>query len=269
MNDFKSQKIKSSLKSLFKKKQITYEDISIELECSVPTVKRILGPEELTLSRLLQLCEILNISLTDLETMTEQTSETKESFSKEQELFLAKNSHYLAYLIQLYSGESPQQIAEKNQLTSRSTDRYLLNLEKMDLIRVTGKQKVKPTFKDLPGFGSGPLARAYFDTFISAGAQFFKEFIGQSLSLPEQDRKNVITKFSMQALKVSPDSYRAFTEARNRALYEFEKLAAFEEKTKNSEDLMVAVVTEANALVKPDNKLLRIVENSFGKISNI
>jgi hypothetical protein len=51
VKEFKSQKIKAVIKDLLKKKNITYEDLAEQLECSVPTIKRILGPEELTLNR--------------------------------------------------------------------------------------------------------------------------------------------------------------------------------------------------------------------------
>lgn len=114
MQDIKSQNIKAVIKKLLKLKKLTYEEVETDLECSVPTVKRILGAEELTLTRLLQFCELL-------------------------EVFLAKNQAHFAYLLKLYAGQSPKQIAEKYGLTARSTDNYLIALEKHELSRVTGR----------------------------------------------------------------------------------------------------------------------------------
>ncbi len=153
MKEFKSQKIKSVLKGLLKKKGITYEELAQQMECSVPTVTRILGTEELSLNRLLELCEIVEIDLAELAVLTQENGEKEEKFTPEQEKFLAKNKNYLGYLLKLFSGETPKQIAEKNSLTQRSTDKYLIQLEKQELIHVTGKQKVKPAFKRFPTFG--------------------------------------------------------------------------------------------------------------------
>jgi transcriptional regulator with XRE-family HTH domain len=269
MQDFKTQKIKEAIKDLLKKKGLTYEDLSAQLECSVPTIKRILGPEELSLTRLFQLCEILDISLSDLETMTKTQGDKDEVFTPEQEAFLAKNKNYFAYLMQLFSGESPKQIAEKHKLTDRATDKYLIGLEKQELIRVTGKQKVKPAFKSLPHLGMGVLSRAYFESLISSSARYFISVISAGLRNEKFSETGETAKFSFSGLSVTKASYLAYTAERNRAFNEFEKLAAFEEKTMDPSELMVAVILEANSLVNKGHKDIQIIENAMGEIVNI
>ena len=175
MTEFKSQKIKGVIKELLKKKNLTYEDLAADLECSIPTIKRILGPEELTLNRLLQLCEIVDIDLADLENLTADTEVKEEKFTEEQESFLAKNQNYFAYLLKLLSDKTPTEIAQTHNLNQRSTDKYLIGLEKLELIRVTGKQKVKPIFKRGPTLGNGPLAKAHFGNFINSAATFLRK----------------------------------------------------------------------------------------------
>lgn len=269
MQDFKTQKIKEAIKVLLKKKDFTYEDLAEQLECSVPTIKRVLGPEELSLSRLFQLCEILDVSFADLEAMTKTAGEREETFTPEQEAFLAKNKNYFAYLMQIFSGETPKQIAEKHKLTDRATDKYLIGLEKLELIRVTGKQKVKPAFKALPSFGIGVLARAYFESLINSSARYFINVISAGLNKQKDSENGDTAKFSFAGMKVTRESYLAYTAERNRAFREFEKLATFEEKTKKPSELMVAVILEANSLVREDHKDIQIIENSMGEIINI
>ncbi|MFS4458653.1 helix-turn-helix domain-containing protein [Bdellovibrio sp. HCB2-146] len=269
MKEFKSQRIKEAIKELLKKKGLTYENLAEDLECSVPTIKRILGPEELSLNRLLQLCDILDVDLADLEQMTKSSKEEGEEFTPDQEEFLAKNKNFFAYLMQIYSGETPKQIAQKHGLTDRSTDKYLIGLEKKGLIRVTGALKVKPAFKEMPGLGSGILGRTYFESLISTGARYYVETIRAAFrGDPDVGDRNT-AKFSIQGLKVSRASYIAYTEQRNRAWKEFERLAVFEEKSMDEKDLMTAVIMEANTLVKNDHPTLKIIENTLGEITNI
>lgn len=270
MKEFKSQKIKAVIKDLLKKKDITYEDLAEQLDCSVPTIKRILGPEELTLNRLLQLCEIVEIDLAELEAMTKEGSTKEERFTPAQEEFLAKNKSYFAYLMSLFSGETPKQIAEKHKLTQRSTDKYLIGLEKHDLIRVTGKQKVKPNFKNIPHLGSGVLGKLYYEHFISKTGQFFVDLITDGFRNNFDDKKDKSSaKWGVQSAKVTRASYEAWVEEQEKAMRNFEKLASFEEKTKDPSELMLAVVVQANTIVKQDYKGLSLLESIMGDITNV
>lgn len=271
MTDFKSQKIKQALKDLLKKKGLTYEELANELECSVPTIKRILGPEELTLTRLLEIADVLKITLAELDDLTSDLSTRDEKFSPEQEQFLAKNPAYLAYLMKLFSGETPKEIAQKNDLNARSTDKYLIALEKHELIRVTGKLKVKPAFKSVPSFGEGPLGNLYFESLIQSSAKFFvetaKDSIRSKARASDADRPKAL--WGIHGCKVTKASYERWVQEQEKARRDFERLATFEEKTKPAEELMTAVVVGAHTLVKNEYPNLEVLENLFGPIRNL
>ncbi len=271
MKGFKSQKIKTVIKELLKKKSITYEDLAEQLECSVPTIKRILGPEELTLNRLLQLCEIVDIDLAELEAMIGAGEVREVHFTPEQETFLAKNRSFFAYLMQLFSGGTPKQIAEKFGLTQRSTDKYLIGLEKQGLIRVTGKQKVKPNFKGIPTLGSGVLGDIYYENAIRNSGEFFLELVREGFRKKGDDgaKEKVSAKFGVQSCKISRASYKAWIEEQEKAMRNLEKLASFEEKTKDEGELMTAVIIQANTIVENDYKGLELLEKTMGEVTNI
>lgn len=268
MQEFKSQKIKSVLKDLLKKKGLTYETLAEQMECSVPTIKRILGPEELSLNRLLQLCEIVEIDLAELDTLTREQNTSDERYSDEQENFLAKNRNHFAYLMRLFQGESPRHIADAYDLTARSTDKYLIALEKHGLIRVTGKQKVKPAFKRPPILGNGPLAKAFFEAFIRESGEFYIRHIHEQMLLNRKESGPPM-RFRMVNSKVSSESYEAFVKELEKLTDDFEKRAAFEEKTKPAAELKTAVVIDAHTLVESDYPGLKRLESTFGEIVNI
>jgi transcriptional regulator with XRE-family HTH domain len=271
MKEFKSQRIKAALKNLLKKKGLTYDDLAEQLECSVPTVKRILGPEELTLNRLLQLCEIVDIDLAELETLIADKGPREERFTPAQEDFLAKNRGHFAYLMRLFDGDTPKKIAEKHGLTPRSSDKYLIALEKHKLIHVTGKQKVKPAFKSIPHFGSGPLAKAYSESFIKNGMTFFVNRINEALysSVRKDGDQDKGTNFGIQVVRLSRASYEVWCEQQSHAMSTLEKLGGFEEKTKDPSELMTAVILDGRTQVPHDYAGLQIFEKTMGDITNI
>jgi hypothetical protein len=49
----------------------------------------------------------------------------------------------------------------------------------------------------------------------------------------------------------------------------FSKLCDFEEKTKDPSELMTAVISQANTIVKNDYKGLELIENTMGEVINI
>lgn len=267
--EFKSQKIKSVLKELLKKKKITYESLAEQLECSIPTVKRILGPEELSLQRLLQLCEIVEIDLGELEVLIRQGERNDEEFTLAQQEFLAKNPSYFAYLMKLFGGDSPQQIAEKYKLSARSTDKYLIGLEKQSLIRVTGQQKVKPAFKNFPSFGAGVLAKAYYKSFIQNSALFFVDRLAELLSQPAINPEKNEGYFSTASAKITQDSYDAWTKEVGRLYQQFEKTASLEEKSRDPAELVTVVILRAGTSVPHDYAGLKTLEKTMGEIVNL
>lgn len=269
MTDFKSQKIKKVIKALLKKRAITYEELADRLECSVPTVTRILGQEEMTLTRLLQFCEILEIDLAEIEALTKEGDEKEERFSPEQEAFLAKNKNYFAYLMKLFEGLTPKQIAEKFGLSQRSTDKYLIGLEKNELIRVTGKQKVKPAFKSFPSLGRGQLGDAYYEAMIKNSAQFFIERAREGLRAKPEERELHSAKFGINSVKVSKETYDNWMAEVRRVHRDFTKLADYEEKSKDPSELLTAIIMDANTLVPKDYKKLKLIEDTFGEVTNL
>lgn len=268
MSEVKVSQLKTALKHVLKLKGLKYEQLAEELNCSLPTVKRIMGPEELSLSRLLQICETADIELADLERLAANRERKEERFTLEQQDFLSKNKSYFSYLMALYSGESPAKIALKHKLTQRSTDKYLVTLEKLDLIRVTGRLKVKPKYEDFPHLGEGPLARVYFEGFIQSGARFFTELIREAMSVAKKEDR-IKTKFAIQSAKISKASYEAWVERQEKALQELIGLSKFEEKTIPTEDLMTVVVVHGHTLVPHSHPSLSQLDNVLGPVVNL
>lgn len=271
MKDFKTLEIKEILKSLLKKNKHKYSDLAEFLECSEPTVKRILGAEELTLTRLIKICEYLKISLTDLELLMKKDERQKTELTEKQQIFLVENKNYFAFLFEIYREQTPEQIAEKYKLNSKSLQKYLINLEKYDLIKITSKNKVRPFYQTFPHLGNGPLGVAYYRSFIQNASAFFIDHISEDISQRKSnlDSKKEGSSFAIHSMSVSPETYKQFIKEVEEKFHELERLANFEEKTLDAKKLKVGVVLLGTTLVESDYKELQTLQKTFGEITNI
>lgn len=269
MTEFKSQRIKAALKERLKKKGLKYEDLAEHLEVSVPTVKRYLGPEELTVSRLLQICDFVDLELEELAKVIEVGGLEEERFTEEQDKFLAKNPKFFSYFMKLCEGLTPAQIAEKYGLNQRSTDKYLIGLEKAELIRVTGRMRVKPAFKRTPSLGKGALAKVYFENFINSASRLFIELIHQSFLKKESDKSERSIRYAVQGTKMSKGSYLKWQQELEKTMRAIQETSSIEEKTMPEADLETAVFVVAHAFVDNANPLLKPLDNTFGEIGNL
>lgn len=267
MKEAKSQEIKNVIKSLLKKNGTTYEDVAEHLGCSLPTVNRILGPEEISLNRILELCELLNVSFSELGAMTKDHFHIEEAFSDVQEQFLAKNDHIFAYFIKLMSGDSPKKIAENFGLNQSSTDKYLLVLEKYELIKVSGKNKVRPVFKNMPNLGKGPLGRVYFDKIINGVGRFFIDNIRKNLG--SKNENNGSAKVVVNSSKMTVQTYNKFVYEIDNLFARYRDISDMEEKVKSSKDLKTVVINYGHTITDNDDHGLEKLDNIFGEIKNI
>lgn len=266
MKEMNSQKIKNIFKDLLKKKNLTYEEVAQQLGCSLPTVNRILGPEEITLTRMLELCEILDLPFSDLAAMTKEDTQKEERFTEEQEAFLAKNGYFFSYFIKLLSNETPKQIAEKYGLSQKSTDKYLIALENKGLIKVTGKNKVRAAFQSMPTLGKGPLGKTYYEKIIKAASRFFVDHIHKGI---QNSAGATSARVMVNAAKMTKLSYAKFIEEQERLFNHYNQISDLEEKIKKPSELMTVVMMSGHTLVNNDDEGLKDLDQVFGEIKNI
>lgn len=172
-------KIKDALKELIRRRNLKYSDVAERLDCSLPTVNRILGREELGLSRLLELCNWLGISLADLDRFGDQISAAKRVyFTEEQELLLVGNKKLLRVMDLLFEGYDRPRISAHLKLTSKQLDRLLRDLETAKLIRISSRGRVKPVGRRMPEWlPRGPLAKEYFQANFDNFVGLFNDVI--------------------------------------------------------------------------------------------
>jgi transcriptional regulator with XRE-family HTH domain len=154
-------KVKSCLtfvKAHLKKQKVTYQQLADRLDVSLLTIKRQLNGDEISMSKLLGLCDAAGASFTDIWQQVEERKVQHTVFTVEQDLAFYKFPHLLHYFLELFCEKnSPEHIQEKWQLSPASTHIYLRELEKLALLNLSPKGT--PTFliTEPIGFGSGSL----------------------------------------------------------------------------------------------------------------
>lgn len=261
--------LKEAIKSVLKMQKKTYEDLAEELEVSVPTVKRILTKEEMTLSRLLQICSYLKLSLTELEKIANHNKGiTRNTFTEKQEDFLSKNTNYLTFLLMMYSGLSPQEIQKQTKISEKSVKLYLLRLDKLDLITYRKERYSLPfdTFPNLIPYGK--IHETNFNQMIESGAQFFKRYNRNRILAKdvEKDRGSTIG-FTM--LNLSRTSYLEWFEKSKKLYQELQDIAIVEEKIPKLKDKKTVVVLSCYGILESGDPEIEALQNSFGVVKEI
>ncbi len=274
--DIQIHKIKAVLKEQLKKNKMTYEDLAQELDVSVPTIKRWMGDHDLGLNDLFRICEILDLNLSDLHALTAnaKTSDNEGTLTEEQQKFLAKNMNYLAFFLKIHSGHTPQEIAEQYKLTKLSVDKYLVKLENLGLIKVTGKLRVKSTYGPHVDFGDGILAKTYYKRWIEGTGGFFTDVITNALlSEKSVDPKTRLHKteatYSVTKTKLTKESYKKWALEHDAAFRQLEAIGKIEEKAYDSDKLFTVVVLNAHTSLPQESKFLKAIDDLAGKIENI
>ncbi|WP_413578026.1 helix-turn-helix domain-containing protein [Bdellovibrio sp. HCB290] len=274
--DIQIQKIKSVLKEQLKKRKMTYEDLAQELEVSVPTIKRWMGDHDLGLNDLFRICEVLELTLSDLHALSAsaKASQGPARLSDEQQKFLVKNMNYLSFFLQIHDGRTPQEIAERFKLNKLSVDKYLVKLENLGLIKVTGKLRVKSTFDGAVNFGDGILSKTYYKRWIDGTGGFFTNVIMDALtkeaSIDEKtrDHKSHAT-YSIQSIKLTQESYMKWAQEARAAIAQLHAISKIEEKAYSPDKLFSAVILNAHASLPQDSERLLQMDELAGKIENL
>lgn len=158
-------KFLESLKRALKAKNVLYRDLAKSLNLSESSIKRILSNKSLSLDRLEEICKIADLSFADIVRAAhlEETSQTF-TLTDEQEKALAGNVRLLHYYMMLQEGKSTQKIEKEYDLDSGEAKKYLFQLDRLKLIELHPRDKVKIKNHGFLRFHrDGPVGKAMFE----------------------------------------------------------------------------------------------------------
>ncbi len=169
MLSYEGKRIRTAIRALMKRNGFQYKDLAKVLKVSVPTVKRIMTRDDLTLERLISISEWLGISIVELIALSEEHQSGSNQFSTAQETYLAQSPKAFLVFHQLLTGRSISQVRDRYRLKPVEARKVLKDLEKIGLIEVWPNDRVRLRcrgfFSMTPG---GALEKAYFNSVVTA-----------------------------------------------------------------------------------------------------
>jgi DNA-binding Xre family transcriptional regulator len=137
------KKIQNELKSLSRKKGLKYRDFALKLGLSEATVKRLFNFEDISFSKLEQLCSVLDVELFDVIEIIKNKEIEVYTFTVEQESALAEDTLHLYIFREILQGRKVKEIAEKFSLSESDLLKILKKFEKAKLTEVHPFGKIK------------------------------------------------------------------------------------------------------------------------------
>lgn len=155
-----------ALKQLLKSHNLTYREVAKHLHLSEASIKRMFANSQLTLDRIDAVCELLGIEISDLLQKMQQLSKRITQLSLEQEKIIVSNHKLCLVTICVINHWSVEDILNYYNLTEHECIRYLAELDKIKIIELLPKNKIKLLIS--PGFiwiPNGPIQK-FFQQYI-------------------------------------------------------------------------------------------------------
>lgn len=170
--------ISQTLKQLLRQHQLTYKDVASFLGMSEANVKRIFSTNSFTLDKLEQICDMLNMNLSDLFIITQKKTEQLSQLTKEQELELLSDPKLLLTAVCVRDGWTFDELIGHYDIDKHECIRLLARLDKLKVIDLLPNNHYKlliaHDFRWIPG---GPLEK------------FMEQEVMVKFMAPKQDEK--------------------------------------------------------------------------------
>lgn len=174
-----------ALKRLLKERGWRYADLAAALGVSEPTIKRVLSSGRMDLTRLEQICEVLDIDFFDLARSARGTRESRRHLTLHQEHALAAEPRLMTVFHLLCQGWRTAAIGEGYGLKPTELVRLLAQLDRLRLLELLPGDHVRLRVpRDFSWRDDGPVRARYLqmasheflkDDFAAAQAHFALE----------------------------------------------------------------------------------------------
>lgn len=152
----------ATLKKLLKSRGITYARVATQLERSVPAIKRQFAQQSFSIKTLEKICDLLEIDLLELMQASEAEQSRLNSLTEAQEAELVADPRRLLVAVCVLNHWSLEQIIEIYRLSKPECIRYLIQLERLGLIRLLTENRVKLLIsRDFAWLPDGPIYRFF------------------------------------------------------------------------------------------------------------
>lgn len=152
----------ATLKLALRKSHVTYADIAHHLEMSEANVKRLFATQGFTLQRLESICQMLQMELSDLFVLYQESRQRITNLSLQQEQELVGDARLLLVAVSVRNHLSYDDIIKHYDISATECIRYLARLDRLKIIDLMPANRIKllidENFSWLP---NGPIEQFF------------------------------------------------------------------------------------------------------------
>jgi DNA-binding Xre family transcriptional regulator len=218
------KRLQMKLKEVARGQGKSYADMALKLEVSEATVKRVMNHEDVSFSRLEQLCDVLEVSLYDIVDLSKNQGQKLYQYTKEQEQFLSKDKLVFLVFRYLIMGKALSEIGQRLMMPEEKLRTILKDMEEIKLIERHPSDRIKLLanfpFKWIP---DGPLEKTF-------GPDLLDRVVKESLQIG-------INQFTDESAclvfewGISPQSHKLFVKELGQVYEKYKKVAQVEIKS--------------------------------------
>lgn len=138
-----SEALIDTLKQALKNHHITYADAAHKLDMSEANVKRMFASKRFTLERLEDMCKLMQMELSDLFQLYEESRQRITQLTREQEQELVSNVKLLLVAVSVRNRLSYEDIINNYDISATECIRYLAKLDKLKIIDLLPNNRIK------------------------------------------------------------------------------------------------------------------------------
>lgn len=224
-----SSELVKALKAQLKVCGVKYADVADKLDLSEASVKRLFSEESFTLKRLDQVCELLEIDISDLLEIARQSSQIR-SLTREQEQEIVSDMGLLIVANSALNRWSFDDILETYEFSEVELIQHLAKLDRLKLIDLQPGNRIKLLVdRNFGWLKNGPIQKFFEEKLV-------KEFFDYRFNQPG-DKRLVLVGMLSRA------STESFQRKLDRLAEEFHRMHIEDEKLPVQERFGTSVVT--------------------------
>lgn len=157
-----TQTILQAIKGLLKQHKINYSQVAEHLGLSESSVKRSFSQGQISLNRLIKICNLMDLELVDLLQVIKSESNELVQLTEKQERVMVSDVKYLLVTVCVCSHWTFEQIHQTYQFEEPELIQMLLKLEQTELLELKPNNQIK--LKISPNFHwieNGPIQRFF------------------------------------------------------------------------------------------------------------
>jgi len=230
-------RIIASLKRMMKARAITYKDLAGLIGLSEVSIKRIFSQSTLSLARLEQICQALDVSIQEIARLSgEQTVDATESVSLEQESAMAADPNLLACYYLIANGRTGPEISKELGVEEIKVRRWMVKLHSLGLVELLAKMRARArTGSSITWRKDGPMRRLY-------EKKVREEYLQSVFSAPFEA-------MHFRSAEMSDESCRVLLRKLERLALEFRDLAELDRSLPSREKRSIGVLLAARPWV--------------------